>query len=66
MPADPTLPRLCARSDREAAATLGVSRTTLWRLTNLPERDPRKIRRTSYGKIPLAELQRHVAADVEQ
>lgn len=64
MPEDATLPRLCARDDREAAAVLGVSRTTLWRRTNLPKRDPRKIRRTSYGKIPLEELQRHLKEEI--
>ena len=45
----PKLPALCARDDAEAAATLGVSRTTLWRRTMLPKNDPRRIRRSEAG-----------------
>lgn len=60
----PTLPQVCYPDDKAAAAALGVSVTTLWRRCSLPERDPRRIRRTSYGKIPVEELQRHVRAEL--
>ena len=60
------VPMLCAKDDAEAARAIGASRTTLWRLVNLPKSDPRRIRRTSYGKIPFAELNRHLAAEVSK
>lgn len=55
---------LCAKDQVEASGVLGVSPSTLWKLCNLPKRDPRRINRTSYGKIPFSELARHVAAEV--
>lgn len=49
-----------------ACRLLGISRTTLWRLKNLPKTDPRRIPVTSYGTVPLAALPKHLAAAVEQ
>jgi len=49
-----------------AAFYLGCSRTTLWRRVNLPESDPRKIKRTTYGTYPVAELDRHIEAELRR
>lgn len=59
------LTQLCARDDAEAAEWLGVHRTTISRLTNLAASNPRRIRRTSYGKIPLFELRRHLESELK-
>lgn len=57
------LPALAVK--REAAARLlGISAKQLWRRVNLPAGDPRRIARTSYGTYPVAELHRHLAAEL--
>lgn len=60
------LTSLCAKNDAEACRWLGIGRTKLWALTNLPKSDPRRICRTSYGKIALSELRRHLEADLKR
>lgn len=47
-----------------ACKLLGISRTTLWRLKNLPKSDPRRIPVTSYETIPVAALRKHIQAEV--
>lgn len=49
----------------QAAKALGISRTQFWRLRNLPDSDPQKIRCTPYGRVPVSELQRHLTTCVE-
>jgi len=49
-----------------AAAVLGVSKVKLWQLCSLPESDPRRIRKTSYGTIPKTELERHLKAELNE
>lgn len=44
----------------KACKLLGCSRTTLWQLTK-----ERKVRRTKYGSYPVAELHRHLMAEVK-
>lgn len=63
LPGD-ALPALCARNDSDAARILGIGITKLWELCNREESDPTRIRKTSYGKIAYAELQRHLAAEL--
>ncbi len=55
-----------ALSIGEAAVYLGVGHTTLWQLRNLPKSNPRRIRATSYNRIPKAELDRHLEAEMER
>jgi len=55
---------LCAKNDIAAAAMLGIGTTKLWELCNLPKNDPRRIKRTSYGKIPISELERHIREEM--
>lgn len=64
IPGEPMLAALCARDDRDAARIIGVGITKLWELCNREESDPTRIRKTSYGKIPYSELQRHLAAEL--
>lgn len=61
-----SLVTLCAKDDCEAARWLGVSRSTLWKFLNLPKSDPRRIARTSAGKIAYAEIRRHLEADLHR
>lgn len=49
-----------------AAKAMGISRMQLWRLRNLEDGDPRKIHATKYGTVPIAELERHLKAEVSQ
>lgn len=66
-PAAPvSLPALCAASDRDAARILGIGTTKFWELCSLPDSDPRRIRKTSYGRVPYAELQRHLTAELSK
>lgn len=44
----------------EAARYLGICRKTLWKLTELG-----KVRKTSYGTYPLAELDRHLKSELK-
>jgi hypothetical protein len=64
-PAPVILPPLCAADDTDAARIIGIKTTKLWELCNLPKTDPRRIKKTSYGKIPYAELQRHLAEEMK-
>lgn len=48
----------------EAAVYLGISPSQFYKLTNLDNDDPRKIRQTSYGTYPVAELERHLQAEL--
>jgi hypothetical protein len=57
--------RLCFPSHKAAAAALGISTTTLWRRLTLPKKDPRRIRQTTYGRIPVSEVERHLEAEME-
>lgn len=50
---------------KEAAKLLGVSYAQVWKLCNRAENDSTRIRATSYGSIPVAELIRHLEAEVE-
>ncbi len=60
------LPSIGALPARDAAAYLGVCYNTLWRRSNLPKKDPRRIRKTAYGTYPVQELDRHLQAEMER
>jgi hypothetical protein len=49
----------------EAANYLRVSRTKVWELMNLPKSNPKRLKKTSYGTIPIAECDRHLAEEVK-
>lgn len=59
------LSALCAKDDTDAARILGIGKTKLWELCSRPESDPTRIRKTSYGKIAYAELQRHLVEEMK-
>lgn len=48
----------------KAAQALGIGHSKLWLLCNLDDGDPRKIKTTSYGTIPVTELDRHLKAEI--
>lgn len=56
-------PEPAALNRAEALRFLGIGKTTLWRLENLPDSNPRRIRKTAYGTYPVTELERHLAAE---
>jgi len=45
----------------KAAAAIGVSRQTMWKLVATG-----KIRKTSYGVIPVSELEQHLKQEIER
>lgn len=49
----------------KAAQAIGISRWKLWKLRNLDESDPRKIKSTDYGTVPVSELERHLKAEMQ-
>lgn len=57
---------LCFPSHKAAAKALGIGKTTLWLRLNLPKNDPRRIRQTTYGRIPVSEVQRHLEAEMQK
>lgn len=55
-----TVPKL-ALTRKEAAAALGVSENTIWRLASLG-----KIQKTSYGTYPVASLTAHLENEMKK
>lgn len=47
---------------KDVPAYLGISTWQFWRLRNLPDKDPRKIRTTGYETVAISELHRAVNA----